>query len=139
MTHFSSSHIWCQGQEQIRASVELGADPEKARHDTPANPRFIPGLTYGGDGGDNLPQLQFVQDGSLASRIQANCNGEGHRMETGAREPSRDQGKGKDCPADGDGGGERESLQVRAALHLPGLKGSLGGECQLLSFKWPRR
>lgn len=31
---------------------------------------------YGGDGGDNLPQLQFVQDGSLASRIQANCNGE---------------------------------------------------------------
>lgn len=109
-----------------------------ARRDIPANPCLVPGLTYGGDGGDNLPQLQFVQDGSLASRIQANCNGEGHRMEMGAREPPRDQGKGEDWPADGDGGGERESLQVRSVLHLPGLEDSLGGECQLLPLKWPR-
>lgn len=58
--------------------AELGADPERARRGAPA-PCFVPGLTYGWDGGDNLPQLQFVQDCGLASRIQANCNGEGHR------------------------------------------------------------
>lgn len=79
MTHFFSSGIWYQGQLQIRVWAQLEADLEKARHGAPPDPRLAPGLTYGGDGGDNLPQLQFVQDGSLASRIQANCNGEGHR------------------------------------------------------------
>lgn len=55
----------------------MRADPNKAQSDIPVSPCLVPGLTYSGDGGDNLPQLQFVQDGSLASRIQANCNGEG--------------------------------------------------------------
>lgn len=60
-------------------------------------------------------------------------------MATEAREPPRDQGKGEAWLADGDdGGGERERFQVRAVLHLPGLEGSLGGECQLLPRKWPR-
>jgi hypothetical protein len=46
-------------------------------------------------------------------------------MEMGAREPPRDQGKGEARPADGDGGRQRERLQVRAVLHRRGLKGSL--------------
>lgn len=54
----------------------MGADPDKAQSNIPASPCLVTGLTYGGDCGDNLPQLQFVQDGSLASCIQANCNEE---------------------------------------------------------------
>lgn len=53
-------------------------------------------------------------------------------METGAREPSRDQGRGEARTADGDGGGEPKRLQVRAVLYLRGLKSRLGGEHQLV-------
>lgn len=59
-------------------------------------------------------------------------------MEMGAREPPRDQGRGEARTADGDGGEEPERLQVRAVIYLEGLKGSLGGECQLLPPKQAR-
>lgn len=59
-------------------------------------------------------------------------------METGAREPPRDQGKGEARPAGRDGGGEPERLQVSAVPHLRGLEGSVGGGHQLLPAKGAR-
>lgn len=59
-------------------------------------------------------------------------------MEMGAREPPRDEGKVEARTADGDGGGERERLQVRAVLYLWGLEGSLGGLRQLLPPEWAK-
>jgi hypothetical protein len=32
-------------------------------------------LTYGGDRGDDLAQLELVQDGGLAGGVQAHCRG----------------------------------------------------------------
>lgn len=47
----------------------------------------------------------------------------GRGLEMGAREPSRDQGRGEARTADG--GGELLRLQVRAVINLRGLEGSL--------------
>lgn len=71
-----------------------------------------------------------------ASKPTAKERGTG--MEMGAREPPRDQGRGKATTANGDGGKQPERLQVRAVIYLQGLKGSLGGECQLLPPKRAR-
>lgn len=76
VTHFSGSCIWCQ---LPLLDGEWGVDPEEASRRTPAPPDLVSRLTYGGNGGDDLPQLQLVQDCGLASCIQANCKGEGHR------------------------------------------------------------
>lgn len=58
-----------------------------------------------------------------ASKPTAKERGRG--LETGAREPSRDQGRGEARTADGDGGGEPLRLQVRAVICLRGLEGGL--------------
>lgn len=59
-------------------------------------------------------------------------------METRAREPPRDQGRGEARTAAGDGGEEPKHHQVCAVIYLRGLEGSLGGECQFLPPKLER-
>lgn len=117
----------------------MGADPDKAQSDIPASPCLVLDSPIVGMVVTISPNFSLYRMVVLpaASKPTATEKG-GQRMETGAREPPRDQGQGEAWPADGDGGGEQERLQVRALLHLPGLEGSLGGKCQLLPLKCPR-